>query len=225
MIRELASWALDYRYAAIWQLRSLREQDPAVYSVGLPWRSPVIIIPGVYEPWQFMKPIADALHEAGHPVYFVEELGYHTMSIAESAGAVRRLIDQRRLHKVTIVAHSKGGLVGKFLLVHGNPDHAVSRLIAIATPFSGSVYARWWLLKTVRTFSPRDPVIRSLQTNVKVNSNITSIYGSFDPHIPGGSHLEGANNIKVPSMGHFRILGKTSIKQAVLAQIPGEKTR
>jgi len=219
MITKLFYWGLDYLYALTWQLRALGRSRPPVPDTNAKNGTPVILIPGVYEPWLFMEPIANALQLTDHPVYYVEELGYHTMQIDLAAQAVRRLINKHRLKNVSVIAHSKGGLVGKYLLSHYNSDAAVTQLIAIATPFSGSIYARWWLLNTVRTLSPRNPLIRELQAILTVNAQTISIYGQFDPHIPGGSHLENAVNIKVPCMGHFRILNQTAVKEAVVKHL------
>jgi hypothetical protein len=45
---------------------------------------------------------------------------------------------------------------------------------------------------------------------------ITSIFGQFDPHIPEGSELEGATNIRLDIGGHFRILSDADCIRAVL---------
>lgn len=216
MISTLGFWLLDYIYALKWQLRAAGHAKPPTHHAGTPGKAPIILIPGVYEPWPFMQPLADVLEQAGYPIYFVAELGYHTISITDAAKAVRRLIDQLRLTNAVIVAHSKGGLVGKYLLSHHNQDHAISLLIAVAAPFSGSVYAQFWLIETIRAFSPRHPDITKLQADTTVNSQIVSIYGSFDPHIPGGSYLSGATNIEVPAIGHFRILDHVVVKKTIL---------
>ena len=42
---------------------------------------------------------------------------------------------------------------------------------------------------------------------IRNNTRIVSIFGIFDPHIPGGSSLAGAHNIVLETGGHFRILG------------------
>ena len=43
-----------------------------------------------------------------------------------------------------------------------------------------------------------------------------SIFGRFDPHIPDGSVLDGATNVLVPAVGHFRVLGSPQTHSAVL---------
>jgi hypothetical protein len=42
------------------------------------------------------------------------------------------------------------------------------------------------------------------------------VFGRYDPHIPDGSFLEGATNVRVPAVGHFRVLGAHETHTAVL---------
>ena len=58
-------------------------------------------------------------------------------------------------------------------------------------------------------FIPDGPVIRALQANLVVNRIISSLYSVFDPHIPETSHLEGAENIVLPAIGHFRPIARS----------------
>jgi hypothetical protein len=73
----------------------------------------------------------------------------------------------------------------------------------------GSRYANLFLLPGVRMFSPTGPVIRQLALNVAINRQISSLYSVFDPHIPETSHLDGAENIVLPTVGHFRLIGNS----------------
>jgi hypothetical protein len=103
------------------------------------------------------------------------------------------------------VAHSKGGLIGKHLML-GASGNRITRMIAIATPFAGSVYANYLPTRTLRAFRPSDETIVMLGEGITANERIVSIYPRFDPHIPAGSFLAGARNIELPVAGHFRIL-------------------
>ena len=58
-----------------------------------------------------------------------------------------------------------------------------------------------------------------LGRETSVNGRIVSIFGPFDPHIPDGSMLEGATNVRVPTAGHFRVLGTPVTHRAVLDAI------
>jgi triacylglycerol lipase len=181
-----------------------RRAVPDGYAVGS--KRPVVVLPGVYETWHFMKPIADELNRRGHPVHVVHAMGFNRDPIPATAEVVARELAALELRDVALVAHSKGGLIGKHLLAFDDPDGRVDRLIAIAAPFGGSRRARFMLGSTLRAFLPGDPVIQGLAGELAVNARITSIYPRYDPNIPEGSRLDGATNIELPHWGHFRIL-------------------
>jgi triacylglycerol lipase len=212
------AWLLDYLYVGYWQVRgALRRGDTTDFSRG--GRQPVLILPGIYETWHFLRPIADRLHANGHPVHVVTDLGRNRATIVDAAGVVAGVLAARDLRDVIIIAHSKGGLIGKYLMAieAGSPGTArIDRMIAIATPFSGSSLARYTVLPSLRAFAPSDATIRQLMNELRVNERITSIFGIFDPHIPGGSELAGAVNIQLPVAGHFRIIGDRQLMDAVL---------
>lgn len=223
-------WFLDYRYAGWQQLLALFKRDcPPEYAVGDPGLPAIVLLPGVYETWLFLEPPATRLNAAGHRVFSVPGLGINKKSVPDSARIVAtRLAALHADHGVQeciILAHSKGGLIGKHLMLDalaaaetGTPDDSPVQtlgLVAIGTPFSGSVYARYTLSRTIRDFSPTDAVLLALAAQEKLNDKVVSIYPVFDPHIPGGSALPGAQNIELPLAGHFRTLREESVLGAV----------
>lgn len=209
-------WALDYLYVSYSQVRDvLFRADPAEYLLADAAKPPILILPGIYETWQFLRPLANRLSEAGHPVHVVAGLGRNARSVVASAPIVADYLREHNLRDVTILAHSKGGLIGKYLMLRSDPEVRVTRMVAIATPFSGSAYARVMLVPSLRAFSPRDATTLMLAANRNVNSRITSIFGSFDPHIPAGCELPGATNIRLDVAGHFRIVADRRLQDAV----------
>lgn len=206
-------WGADYRYAARAQGRGLVSREvPDAYTAGaLP---PVVLIAGVLEPWTLLRPVADRLSAAGHPVHVIPELAYNVLTVAEASELASGVLASRGLRDVILVAHSKGGLVGKHMLAH-DPDGRIRRLIAIATPFGGSTLARLVPSPTIRALRPDDATIVELASRPELNAMITSIYPTFDPHIPDGSRLPGAVNVQVAAMGHFRILSDPEVLDAV----------
>lgn len=214
-------WWLDYLYVAYWQVRHfLGGRSASHYLNGD--RKPVLLLPGVYETWQFLKPVADRLHAQGHPVHVVATLGYNRGRVSDMAALAHRYLVDNDLEDVTIIAHSKGGLIGKHLMVVEEADAAnsrISRMIAINTPFAGSVYARYLPGQTLRAFSPTESTLLMLAANAEANARIVSVYSGFDPHIPGGSRLEGATNIELPLNGHFRPLGARLLIETVVRAV------
>lgn len=181
---------------------------PADYATGA--ERPVLLLPGIYETWHFLRPAADVLHADGHPVHVVDGIGRNGRPVPWVADQVRRLLVARALREVVIVAHSKGGIVGKHLLVDelAQPDaeRRIAHLIAIASPFAGSSMARLAPVGGLRAFLPGDALLGRLAAERAADARITSIAPRVDPHIPEGSRLEGAENIEIDTIGHFRVL-------------------
>lgn len=204
-LRNLRWWVLDYAYAGYWQARAALGRTPSDrFRDGD--RAPIVVIPGVYETWRFLEPLIRWLHDAGHPVHVLDFARFNTRPVVEGAQQVADHLIANDLRRVTIVAHSKGGLIGKYAMSMPAVADRVEAMLAIATPFSGSAYARFALLPSIRMFSPVDRTILELAQQARLNARIVSVYGRFDPHIPGGSELAGARNVELDAGGHFRVL-------------------
>lgn len=179
--------------------------------------APVLLLPGVYETWQFLRPVADRLNALGHPIHTLRDLGYNRLTIVASAALAQRYLDAENLTGVAIVAHSKGGLIAKHMMVTDDRAGRIDSLVAINSPFGGSTLANWAPVRTLRAFSPRDETVMTLAANLAANARITSIYSRLDPLIPGGSELEGAKNVCLSIVGHFRPLASP----ALFAEVEG----
>lgn len=209
-------WYLDYWY--IWWAQTtalFRRRTPTAFGSGD--GAPVVLLAGVFEPWSLLRPSALALSAAGHPVHVVASLGYNRAPIETAAGSVMAHILEHDLRGVILVAHSKGGLVGKHVLAVDDTEGRVDRLVAVATPFGGSTLAPLVPSRTVRALGPAAATIVTLAANLEVNARITSIFGDYDPHIPEGSTLIGATNVEIPIVGHFRLLSDRRVVAAVVA--------
>lgn len=214
---ELRARVADYAYVLRHSLGTVLRcsRPPAAYADGA--LAPVVLLPGIYERWTMMKPLADALNEAGHPVHIVATLGINLTPVAEAATLVHGVLESLDLRGVVLVAHSKGGLIGKRILAVEDTDSRVAALIAIATPFGGARLARWIPLRPVRTMIPGTAMLTELAGFAAGHGRVTSIYPRFDPHVVEGSRLEGAHNVEIDTIGHFRVLDRPATIAAVLA--------
>lgn len=223
MIKKLGHWIHDYLHALHKQSYAFLYRKPPRHYLDYRVRDkcPIILIPGIYEKWHFLKAIADPLSRKGHPVYALEYLGYNTKTISHSAELVRELINAEKLENVVIIAHSKGGLIGKHLLAFDNADGKVKKLIAIATPFGGSHIVKLIPHKPAKELHPASEIIQTLKGRRDVNKKIVSVFGVFDNHVwPGSSCvLDGAKNIEVPIYGHHKILFSKKVKEIVSAEV------
>ncbi|MDY0911505.1 alpha/beta hydrolase [Rathayibacter festucae] len=215
-----AAYLRDYRYAYGSRFTHLREGwDVSRYASGE--GAPVLLIPGIYETWQFLRPIADRLHAAGHPIHVLPALGYNTRPIVASAALGQEYLREHDLRGVVVVAHSKGGLIGKHMMVVDDRDEGrIDRMIAVSTPFNGSPLARIAPARALREFGPHRPVIRTLLAERDADRRIVSIYGMRDQYIPGGSRLAGAReNIAVSVVGHFVLLSHPRVLALIAARV------
>lgn len=215
ILRNAAWWIADYAYAAAWQLRAFFDRsDPSSFSAGE--LAPIVVLPGVFETWRFMQPLAAALNRRGHPVHLVDSLERNRAPVTDAAAEVSAYLVEHDLREVILVAHSKGGLAGKLVMLGPAADR-VRSMLAVATPFAGSRYARRMPTRALRAFSPDDPSILDLTRQAEVNERIVSVYPRFDPHIPEGSELAGAKNVRLDSGGHFRVLAHPRVMAELAA--------
>jgi hypothetical protein len=215
----LGAFAADYAIAGWTQVLALVPASaPERYRRGDPDKPTIVMVPGVYETWLFMKPVADMLNEHGYPVAVVRGLGYNRRPVVDTSKRLARALSRRPVRAAgrIIVAHSKGGLVGKHLMLTGGPAVDARAMVAVCTPFAGSRYARWLLDPSLRAFLPTDSTIVELSSHADVNSRIVSIYPPVDQHVPDGSQLAGATNVEIPVPGHFRLLTHPDGLRAIL---------
>ncbi|WP_309129234.1 alpha/beta hydrolase [Microbacterium sp.] len=218
LLRRALWWVEDYAYAAVWQARAFgSRQEPESFAHGR--GTPIIVLPGIYETWKFMQPVIQRAHELDHPIHVVDGLARNLRPIEEMAEGVGAFLAERDLRDVVLLAHSKGGLAGKLAML-GPDAERVRGMLAVATPFGGSRYARLMLPRTLRTLSPGHPSIVSLSQQRAANARIVSVYARFDPHIPEGSRLPGAKNVELDTGGHFRVLTHPRV-MAELAALAG----
>lgn len=218
--RQIGTRVVDYGWAYRTRLaRVARHPDPSDLETGA--RRPILLLPGVYETWHFLESVGRHLNALGHPVYVVPGFGNNTRPIAESAALAREYIVSRNLADLAIVGHSKGGLIGKTLMLTDAGEARVSSMVAINSPFGGSDYAHLVPIRTLREFVPTHATIVGLAAAAEVNARITSIFSSWDPIIPNGSTLDGATNLELPTSGHFRILDRPDLLAAVARAVNG----
>lgn len=175
----------------------------------------VVLLPGILEPWSYLAPLARWLGRHGHAVEFVETLGWNLHDLDSSAERCLAVLRERGIRHCVLVAHSKGGLIGKAVLLRQGDDEVARGLVAVATPFGGSSVGMRLHGLVARSplglFSPGSPVLRGLAGEAAVNARIVSLVPAWDQVIPEGSHLEGAVNVDLDMPGHFRPMREDAV--------------
>lgn len=213
-------WSLDYLSALAGQLRGVfMGTVPAAYDQGEELLPIVVLIPGVYERWSFLAPLASRLNSRGYRMLPVPALKGNRVAVSEGAEIVRTAISVRGPGRYVILGHSKGGLIGKAVLARGVAGAELIGMVAIATPFAGSAYARFLPGRTLRGLAPNDETILALTSDSAVNKRIVALQPRFDPHIPGERLLDGGAIVNLPASGHFRVLSRPGTAEVVAASI------
>ena len=210
-MKRILHWAKDYIHMTRHGVAMYFYLTPPKHYLGhvVKGKCSIIILPGILSRWSFMKPLADTLSREGHPVYVVPALGNNVLQIEESATIVRALLDEHQIKDAVIVAHSKGGLIGKELLEFHNDDKSIAGMVSLATPYSGSAMASIVPHKAFKELLPTSKTMHRLNSNGSANKHIISVIPEFDNHIwaERGSYLEGAlDNVVVPVKGHHAIV-------------------
>ncbi len=230
---KIIHWIIDYGYVCRgFVYRAIHRKPPSHYLEHIVHEKvAVVLIPGILGKWTLMKSLADKISLTGHPVYIVPELKSNTFNIPQSAEILKTVIEKMYqevstkrnsgVTKVVLVAHSKGGLIGKYFLTHLNTDHHVLGMISVATPFSGSTLARVIPHESFRELDTTSRVIKDLEDHTEMNHKIISICPEYDNHVwaEKGSYLKGAENIVVPVHGHHKVLFDKDVQNVVLKSI------
>ncbi len=222
--RDLVAFcAKDLAYILRWPVVGhLTGASAQHYAVPPNPRGPVLVLlPGVLETWQFMRPLADFLFEHGYRVRTVPYLGHNAGPIREMAVYTGRFLEEQDLDDVVIVAHSKGGLIGKYVMAHTAAGDRVRAMVTVNAPFSGSSLAHVIRMRIVRHFHPRHPTISGLNRSTAVNARITSICSTYDPLIRDHESMDGATNVSLDAIGHFGILTDDRLQAAILTVASG----
>lgn len=220
MIRRRFGALLDWVYGVSWWLRAFsRSGSPDAFREPGPdpdHRTPIVLLPGIWERWPYLVPLARWLNAAGHPVHLIAALGANGSPLPVAERIVADYLTAERLERVILVAHSKGGLVGKLAMLDPSCAERILGMVALSTPFGGSSLS-WPIFgrTPLAVFAPRGAAITELAAQLEVNARIISVQPTHDQVIPEGSRLQGARNVRLEATGHFRPLRDAEVHRVI----------
>ncbi len=91
----------------------------------------------------YFRALPPRLHALGQATYFptLPRAGF----IAERAQALAHYLKEINAERFDLIAHSMGGLDGRYVIHHLDPQQRIRSLTTIATPHRGSPLAQWIL--------------------------------------------------------------------------------
>ena len=110
-------------------------------------RYPFILVHGVMlKDFKFLRAfgrIEKNLNEAGFKVYTAQTDGFGTIenNAEQLKKEILEILDEENAEKINIIAHSKGGLDGKYMIENLNMREKTASLTTLCTPHKGSQIA------------------------------------------------------------------------------------
>lgn len=213
---ERISWRLnDLKKFIQFETDAVSKEPPKSYLNHRQGKLPVVLIPGIFEKWVCLKKIADKLSDNGHDIYVIPELGWNLYTFTKSIKIIEAFVKNSEIDNFVVFAHSKGSLYGKQLMMDGK----AKKMFAISSPFSGTELVKYIPLTFYNEIRPGSKIIEKLNHEKSVNKDIVSLYPKIDNRIPGGSFLEGAENIMIPMKGHHKILEENETVEIALKKM------
>ncbi len=192
-------------------------------------RKPILLMHGLGATRRVFQVLENRLRQDGHSVITIHLGGvldtFNTKAIDESAKfvseKVERLFRKYKIkEKLTIIGHSKGGLIARYYIKKYGGDKYCHSLITLGTPHNGSPWAVIgyipifaFLSKSIRQMFPSSDFLRELNnTHWPKGVKAVSIYSKEDHFaIYPASVLETHNNpnvhnMEIPNQGHTDFL-------------------
>ena len=186
------------------------ENIPAVNS-----KPPVILVQGYAEPsWYFMYGIYRNLKKSGRQVFPVN-LFPNIGDIREQAKIVANKIEQvkkeQNISKIDYVAHSMGGLIGRYYIQDMGGSDSIDHFVSIATPHYGTYLAWLGIGEAAKQMKPGSDFLAELNRENPIRKGIkyTSIWTKTDEIVLPSSNsvLQGSTVMpNVNFVGHLLIL-------------------
>ena len=182
-------------------------------------------IPGVWEQPMAMSAIAEDIVARGGGMRMLPRLGNMMGPVPELAKIVEDRLEERDAKDVVLVAHSKGGLVGRRVMA-GPQGHRIKAMVTLGTPFEGSPLANGILGRASRTSDLRPSAAEAewqSQRLPQVDERITTISARWDEHVPR-TKLAGAHNLVSKAVGHIRLLTSEDSRAMLMKVLTGIAT-
>lgn len=208
-------------------------------------RDPIMMIYGFGATRRTLAILEKRLQTDGFTVFSVNLGGFLNTFNTDSIERLARHIQEKveRLYKkhnfrgkLTILGHSKGGVIGHYYIKNLGGAKRVKSLITMGTPHNGNPWAMIasftpisWICKSLKQMSPISQFIKNLKnTPFPKGVKVYSIYSKDDTVCPYPvsvlGETEDVKNIEVFGVSHSEFLIKknayNAIKHALNNEIP-----
>lgn len=208
-------------------------------------KKPVLLIHGYGGTRRVFQVLEQRLRRDGFSVFSLNLGGifdtFNTKPIPDLAQLVAKKVESLyKRHdireRLTVIGHSKGGLIGRCYIKDFEGHRRVKTLITMGTPHNGNPWAMLGLLtplafltESIRQMTPMSPFIRRLnRTPWPEGVKIISIYSKGDTVCPYPSAVikpKGGRikNLEIQDVGHVEFLMKKRVYWLIRKELLGDK--
>lgn len=197
---------------------------------------PVMLIHGFGATRRTLSILEKRLQQDGYSTFTIHLGGlfntFNTDSIEELACFIEKKVERlyrkyKFRSKLSIIAHSKGGLISQYYIKKLSGAERVKKLITLGSPHNGSLWAFLMsltpaalLMKSIRQMTPLSSLIQMLRKiPFDRRVRVYSIYSKDDNVCPFPTPVldEAPNvkNIEVPGASHSELLIKKNVYYAI----------
>jgi triacylglycerol lipase len=201
---------------------------------------PVLLLYGFFATRRVLEVLERRLRRDGYCAWSINLGGlggtFNTRGIDELAELVREKVDRLyaryELGPMSIIGHSKGGLIGRYYVKRLGGDRRVKNLITLASPHNGSPTAYLGcatiglMAKDVWQMTPMSPFIRRLKIGAfPRHVRFTSIYSKADRVSPFPSCIledqgtENLTNVELPAVTHREFLMRRPVYEVIRREL------
>jgi triacylglycerol esterase/lipase EstA (alpha/beta hydrolase family) len=189
------------------------------------WRLPVLLVHGYICNERVWDKMAQALHDAGHPVLAITLEPLFT-SIDNYAPHIQQAVQQLKqttgAKQVALVGHSMGGLaIRAWMRSHGSADAA--KIITLGTPHQGTQMASWSPTANAAQMVWHSPWLQALQAGeTKATGQLMHIALTQHDNIVFPQReqvLAGAHVTEFEGMGHLELCLDARVIRYVLEKL------
>lgn len=202
---------------------------------------PVLMLYGLLSTRRTFEVLERRLRRDGYCVFSIRLGGllqtFNARGIDECAERVREKVERLyarypEMGPLSIIGHSKGGLIGRYYVKRLGGDRRVKAVITLATPHNGTPTAYLGcamvgaFAKSVWQMTPRSPFIRKLKVGAFPRGvRLVSIYSKGDQVSPSPAcRLEdegvgNTTNIELPELSHREFLYRRAAYEAVRREL------
>ncbi len=174
----------------------------------------LLVIQGLNESYVYWLTICTHLNQAGYKIHFIP---FNTRnSVKNISQELANYIRSNLSNDFSIISHSKGGIIAKYLADNYPDIHTkTAKIITIASPWSGTIFGLlpfWYMPELL----PSSPLVKELKRLPA--QKITNLFPGIDNRILPNSSLvlPSATNIKINIFGHTRILEASEAVEATM---------